>query len=79
MSPQMSIARSRAGVAAKRAKREPSEENLAALEAANRELAEARIAAHITAVVDSAPPLTATQTARLALLLQQPAGSVVSS
>jgi hypothetical protein len=69
----MSVSRTRSRLAneVKRAKRTGQPvESFPAVQAARGELAEAKIAAYITAVVSAAPPLSAQQRDRLATLLK---------
>ncbi len=50
----------------------------ARIEAARRDLAEAKLERHIREIVDSAPPLTDEQRSRLALLLSPGAGNAAT-
>jgi hypothetical protein len=67
----MSVTKARATLAndVKRAKRRPGPESDARVTDARRDLAAAKLAAYITAVVEDAPDLTADQRSRLMVLL----------
>lgn len=69
MSVPISVAHSRLANEVKKSKRTPDPEAVAA---ARKVLAEAKIAAYITRVVESAPPLDEAAKARLSLIVNGP-------
>lgn len=68
----MSVTKARAILAnnVKRAKRRPTPESETRVVDARRQLAAAKLEAYISAVIDSAPPLSEDQRSRLTLLLR---------
>lgn len=70
MLPECRHSRSQLGLAAQKAKRDPTPTNLEAARCARRDYAAVALAAHIARVVDHAPPLTVAQRDRLVNLLR---------